>query len=120
MRRASVVCAALLLIQPLSSTYGRALAAQQSTSETALRGRVVDPSGGAVVGARVTITSERFGAPTSIVTGPVGEFEVPLLPGPYAVKISSTGFLEASQGITLTPASRPLEFTLQIAGVQET
>lgn len=115
----ALFCVALMFVHPIASAYAGALASQAQPSETAIRGRVVDPSGGAVAGAQVTITSDRFAAPLSSVTDDGGEFEMAAAPGSYTVKVDSDGFIQATQQITLTPGSRPLEFTLQIAGVHE-
>ena len=69
--------------------------AQQSASQTVIRGRVVDPSSGAIVGAQVTVTSDRPGTPTTTVTNQQGQFELTILPGSYMVRISANGFATA-------------------------
>src|SRR5262245_889603 len=82
MRRA-LFCTALLLAHPFKSAHAQALALQQTPSETSIHGHVVDPSGGAVAGARVTVASDGPGAPVSSVTTPDGEFQVAAAPGRY-------------------------------------
>ena len=75
--------AALLLSVPLfsQSNYGRIL------------GSVHDQSGGAVVGATVTITDVQRGIPRSLTTDEVGEYVAPnLLPSTYKVRVEVKGF----------------------------
>ena len=94
--------------------------AQESASQAVIRGRVVDPSSGAIVGAQVTVTPERPGTPTTTVTNQGGEFEVTILPGSYTVRVSANGFVETSRRATLTAASPTTEdFSLAVAGIQE-
>jgi catecholate siderophore receptor len=93
---------------------------QQFSSRTAVRGRVLDSSSAAIVGAHVTVTSGRSGAPASAVTNQEGEFEIPLIPGGYTVRVSATGFVQASRRVTLSPGTTALaDFTLAVAGIQE-
>src|ERR1700759_3851362 len=68
-------------------------AAAQATTGT-LRGVVVDPNGGIVVGATVTAKNESTGTVTAaITTTGEGVFEFSsLLPGTYTVTVESTGF----------------------------
>ena len=94
--------------------------AQQSASQAVIRGRVVDPSGGAIVGAQVTVTSDRPGTPTTTVTNQQGQFELTILPGSYVVRISANGFVDSSRRMTLTADSpTTADFTLEVAGIQE-
>lgn len=79
--------------------------AQQEDRAT-LTGRVTDGSGGALPGVTVTITGTTAGlAPVTVVTDGVGQYvSPPLLPGPYAVAFTLTGFApESRAGITLRP-----------------
>ena len=69
--------------------------AQQSASQAVIRGRVVDPSGGAIVGAQVTVTSDRPGTPATTVTNQQGEFELTMLPGSYTVRVNANGFVDS-------------------------
>ena len=81
-------------------------AAQQPAAQAVVRGRVVDPSSGAIVGAQVTVTSERPGAPATTVTNQQGEFELTMLPGGYAVLVTANGFVDGSRRVTLRRARR--------------
>lgn len=94
--------------------------AQQSASQAVVRGRVLDSSSAAIVGAQVIVTSDRPGAPASAVTNQQGEFEISLIPGGYTVRVSANGFVEASRRVTLSPgAAAAADFTLEVAGIQE-
>ncbi len=115
----AVLCQLLLLASAVPP-FSTSLEAAQSPSGAVIRGRVVDPTSGAIVGAQVTVTSERPGAPTATVTNQQGEFELTMLPGSYVVRISASGFIDSSRRITLSAESpQTADFTLQIAGIQE-
>src|SRR5215831_4649409 len=68
-----------------------------------IRGTVTDPSGGAVVGATVTLINEANHATREVQTGAVGEYvflEVPI--GTYEVNAVSQAFKKSSlKGIAL-------------------
>lgn len=94
--------------------------AQEAPSQAVVRGRIVDPSGAAIVGAQVTVTSDRPGTPATTVTDQEGRFEVMLLPGGYAVRVSANGFVEASRRVTLVAGSPvTADITLEIEGIRE-
>ena len=93
---------------------------EQLASHAVVRGRVVDSSRAAIVGAQVTVTSDRAGTPASAVTNLQGEFELSLLPGAYSVRVSARGFAETSRSVTLVSGSpATADFTLEVAGIQE-
>src|SRR5687767_8732684 len=98
MRRWMLCAAVVCQLVPAGPAYAASSAsfedAQQPASQAVIRGRVVDPSSGAIVGAQVTVTSERAGAPSATVTNQRGEFELTVLPGSYVVRISANGFVE--------------------------
>ncbi|MQA28566.1 MAG: TonB-dependent siderophore receptor [Luteitalea sp.] len=122
--RRSLLCAVLWLFIPLPAAHaavpGTADVVEQSVPPATVRGRVVDPSSGAIAGAQVTVTSDRPGAPASAVTNQEGEFEIAMIPGGYTVRVNASGFVEASQRVTLRQgAPATADFTLQIAALQE-
>jgi hypothetical protein len=85
-RRKDLVRLGILLL-PFSMV---ALAQIQSGT---ISGSVVDASGGAVVKANVTITSDQTGAMRSAATNDSGGFTVTaLLPGGYSLKVEAPGF----------------------------
>lgn len=74
----------------LTLLFAAAALAQTTAS---IKGTVTDPSGAAVAGAKVTISSATQGIERTTTTGPSGDYEVPALPpGVYRVKIEQTGF----------------------------
>jgi catecholate siderophore receptor len=115
-----VLCCAVLCLLGIPATFTHA-ATDELQAQAEIRGRVVDATGAAVVGAQVVVTSDRAGVPTSSVTNQAGEFEAIVPPGSYTVRVNSAGFVEATQHLAVTANSAtPLEFTLQIAGFTET
>ena len=82
-RTGVVVCLLLLLAVPLL--------AQVNTAD--IVGRVLDPNGLAVPGAKVTVQSEATGQTRETTTNDSGEFVVALLPaGNYKVTVEKSGF----------------------------
>src|SRR5690242_940249 len=81
---AGLTAALLIVLAPLAggqSTGGR------------IRGTVVDPSGGAVVGAKVLLTNEANGTQRDTQAGATGEYiflEVPV--GSYQIQVNHPGF----------------------------
>jgi hypothetical protein len=96
-------------------------AAQVNTGD--ILGRVVDPTGAVIAGAKVTVTNPATGFSRETTTGPTGDFAVTLLPvDVYKVTIEATGFaktvyekVELSIGQKLT-----LEVSLKLAAGQQT
>ncbi len=77
------------------------LLAQQSTAR--LLGTVLDPTGGAVAGAAVTVTNVATSQTRSVQTTAVGEYSISLLSiGEYTMKVEAPGFANRSfRGIVL-------------------
>lgn len=70
--------------------------AQISSSTGSIQGTVSDPSGSAVVGAKVVATNTQTGVRTETQSGSDGSFAIPfLLPGTYKVEVESEGFRKA-------------------------
>ncbi len=58
-----------------------------------IRGRVLDPSGAAVVGATVEVINAETGVRTTAASNEAGNYQVPfLLPGNYTVRVEHPGF----------------------------
>ena len=116
----SILCQFILVAGADAALASPRETPEQSQAPAVIRGRVVDPSGGAIVGAQVTVTSERPGTPAKTVTNQQGEFELTNLPGAYTVRVNATGFVDTARRLTLA-AGEPMtaDFTLAIAGVQE-
>ncbi len=99
-----------------------ASAPAQTVSGT-ITGTVVDPSGNVVVGARVTLVSERTGEQRESLTTDNGTFTFPALPaGTYTVKVEHPGFRSFQRlGNVLTATERLSvgNLELQIGAVTE-
>lgn len=78
--------------------------AQAQYTTASLAGTVVDPSGAAVPGAKITVTNINTGLTRTNQTGSDGSFLYASLPvGPYSLTVQKTGFVTYVQkGIVLT------------------
>lgn len=83
-----------------------------------LKGKVFDPTGAAIGGARITASPPVGRAVISTVSDASGDFSLRLEPGAnYTLKVSAKGFREVSQTLNLRPAvSAYREFALPVAG----
>jgi catecholate siderophore receptor len=92
------------------------LAAQTPLS---LRGRILDPTHAAIVGAQITANSDILAAKVSAVTGEQGAFEMHLPPGKYVIKVVKDGFVEISQSVEVSsPVVDLPEIVLAVAPVR--
>lgn len=118
-----IVCAVLclLILSGAADAAESPLAGNaQQPAEARLRGRVVDPSGGAIVGALVTISSDRAGVPASTATDSEGKFELAIAAGTYFLRITANGFAESSRRVTIVSnVTTDANVTLEITGFQE-
>ncbi|MCC7008947.1 MAG: TonB-dependent receptor [Acidobacteria bacterium] len=87
-----------------------------------LAGTIRDDSGGAVVGAVVTVRSVASGVAATAVTDGRGAYRVPaLVAGDYVVEASRPGFRSEPMRISIGAAeSRTLDLTVAVASVAET
>ena len=88
-----------------------------------ITGRVTDPSGGALPGVDVSITSPALLGGRSTVSDEQGSYRFALLPpGNYSVKFQLQGFgTVIREGITLTPGfTSSLNIVLEVGAVTET
>jgi hypothetical protein len=81
-----------------------------------LEGEVVDPSGAAVTGARLTVTNEATAIEFEATSGPGGLFVFPVLPvGTYTMEVRHAGFTNLTRkGVKLTVGAR-LNLTLALS-----
>ena len=85
-------------------------------------GKVLDAGGLAMPGATVTLTEQNTGFTRTVVTAENGAFTVPNLDrGTYTVTVEMAGFAPLKRADLLVNAGQEitLDFTLQVAGVQE-
>src|SRR5262245_42136029 len=100
-KRQSVVT--LLCLAILSAIFALQVHAQGAASSS-LIGKVLDPSGCAIVGAHVMAIADARNTVQTTTSDEAGQFTLALEPGKYAVRISAKDFLEASQTITIGDA----------------
>jgi hypothetical protein len=101
-----------------------ALFAAGAWAQTAsVTGRVTDPSGAVIPGARIEVTSADTGIETVVETSAEGYYNAPSLqPGVYDVSASQDGFVtQRQQGLRLLVQQvARLDFQLQLGSVTET
>ena len=88
-----------------------------------IAGDVVDPSGGAVSGARVLIRDQETGTARELITSEGGTFSAPSIPvGAYSVTVSHDGFAPLERtGISLAVGQGiHLHLALSVGGAKET
>jgi hypothetical protein len=99
-----------------------AASAQQAGAAT-LSGRVTDPSGGVIIGAKVIATQKATGAKRETVTNGEGLYALTnLSPGEYEVRIEAKNFPQSlSRKIDLNVGRHAVfDGTLQVSGPEET
>jgi len=95
----------------------------QSASTGTVAGTVTDPSGGAIVGATVTLTDTATNTPRSSTTNESGRFFFAnVVPGSYNVAVSKTGFRVSKliNQVVNIGASLTLNVALELGSVAET
>ncbi len=87
-----------------------------------LSGIITDPSNAVVVNATVSVENTATGISRDVHTSSVGLYTVPnLLPGPYEVRVSATGFSSKVQRLTLAVGQeQQLNFTLAVGETSTT
>jgi catecholate siderophore receptor len=85
------------------------------TRRASLQGKVLDPTGAPIAGARITAAPHDRASASSTVSDKNGEFSLLLEPAGYTLKIVAEGFVEASQAVNLgQTGSETREIVLQI------
>ena len=110
---------ALVLALTVSATFvdGRVFAQSETTG--GVGGQVVDPSGGVIGGATVTILYVETGFRRTVRAAADGRFSFPhLQPGPYRIEAAAPAFEHVQQSVTV-PLGRveTVALTLPIAGL---
>ncbi|QOY85742.1 TonB-dependent receptor [Paludibaculum fermentans] len=106
----------------LAGTLCAVLPLSAQTTNAAIVGIVTDASGGAVPNATVTATNTGTGINRVVTTNDSGAFTLaPLIPGPYEVKVTNSGFkTKVQSNITLeTGATLKLDIQLEVGQVSE-
>ena len=90
----------------------------QGETTSAIAGTVIDPSGGAIPGATVTVAGSETGSKRSVKTDGAGRFNFPQLkPGLYTVSVDADGFASQTSA-AISPAlgqRQAVNFTLKLA-----
>ena len=89
---------------------------------TTLRGRILDPAGAAIAGARLVAVGEGGSPVISTTSARDGAFTVPLPAGRYTLTIAAEGFAPASHELAAAPsaADAARDFVLAVAAIRET
>ncbi len=92
------------------------VSAQQSVDLASVSGRVTDPSGAVVSGARITARQIQTNVTNTAVSDREGRFRLPYLRiGPYEIVVHQQGFRDATRHLTLTAgAAFELPVTLSV------
>ncbi len=104
----------------LVGLFSALLCAQEFRSTIA--GRVTDPSGAAVPGAKVLAVEKNTGSRAETVAGVDGEYSLPFLaPGPYTLSVENSGFKKhVQEGITVgTNVRLAIDVILQLGSQVE-
>jgi hypothetical protein len=115
-RRTSIAILALVIL----ASFPIALA---QTGTTSLRGTVVDKSGSAIVGAKISLRNDEQGIERTSTSGPTGQYEfLALPPGTYTLSIERDNFQRYLQSnlqlLVNSPATQ--DVTLQIGSSTQT
>jgi hypothetical protein len=101
-----VKCLRFLALASLVLACPHPLVAQQSVDYASVSGRVTDPSGAVVPGARVTVRHTQTNVAGTTVADRDGRFRFPYLRiGPYQITVSERGFKDVTRTLTLTAGS---------------
>lgn len=94
----------------------------QSITSGDIAGTVTDPSGAAVPGATVTITSKATGAVQTTVTNSGGSYRIPLLkPGEYTLTVAAKGFQQTTSSVTIAVGTTlPVDVKLTVGSTSQT
>jgi hypothetical protein len=97
--------------------------AQSQLGSGAISGRVLDPTGNIVVGAKVTVVNAATRLTRELTTNNDGVFSAPVLPaGEYTVKADMAGFrpLEQTGVLVNVGSTATIELALQVGSLTET
>ena len=98
------------------------VSAAHAQFKASIQGTVMDSKGGAVPGAKVTVTNQETGTVRDTVASAEGFYRIPELPpGKYTVTIEAAGFKKSTSKDVSVEAEQPrgLDVTLEIGAVTE-
>jgi len=112
-----------ILVLSLTSLMLPSLAIPQGETTSAIEGQVIDETGAAIPGVKITISNRETGLQRSLKTDEQGRFDFPQLqPGVYAVEADADGF-QSQQDNDVTCAlgqKETVNFALPLAKSQQT
>ncbi len=114
------VLASTAFAQPATGTRAAPSEQRAASTESTVRGRIIDATGGALPGAIVTLIDARATTVT-VAADETGTYVFRrLAPGPYTVRASFPGFAPyENTAVALTPGTRTLPILLNIEAVTE-
>jgi len=106
----------------LVTMLGMATSCWAQSDTARLQGTVTDPSGAAVVGAKITVTSTETGRVSTTTSNELGYYAVTALPpGHYTVDVEQKGFKKVSRTLELQVAQLGVaDFQLPVGEVTQT
>jgi hypothetical protein len=91
------------------------------TNQGRILGDVLDQSGGAIVGATVTVTDVARGVSRALITDSAGEYSAPsLLPGTYTVRVEAKGFRAVEHTGVLVQVGEDIRVDLTVQPGEQT
>lgn len=110
-----------LLLLTCAAACSNAVYSQEARGS--ISGRITDPTGGVVPGAKVAITNTQTNETRNVVTNQTGYYEANFLdPSTYAISVEASGFKKVRRtNIELNVGARlDLPFALEVGAVAET
>lgn len=90
--------------------------ANPSEDTGVVRGKVLDPTGAPIAGARILAIPDGPHPRSSAISGQNGEFSLPLDAGKYTIDVTADGFKKESKSVRLLAGpAQTYEFVLQLA-----
>ena len=126
--RPTLVLTLVLVLCPAAAGWAQTQVAngiddpvQAGTTQFAVQGTVLDPTGAPITTARVTVVPSAPGVSGTTQTDQQGRFVLALSPGAFTLTISAPGFTDEVRTLRAEQVgSEPREVVLQVAGVRET
>jgi outer membrane cobalamin receptor len=103
----------------IAITVVLSMAATGAAAEAPLAGRVLDPDGRPVAGARVVLLG-RAAAPREVTTDADGRFRADLEPGRYDLLVAAPGLAGEVRNLVLDSSGASVDVSLRITAVRET
>jgi len=116
-----LICVLSVLLLALLAALPQQASAQAVYGS--ILGTVTDPSGAAVVNAKVTVINQNKGTTDTVTTNESGNYSVThLIPDPYTVRVEATGFriIEQKNVIVMADIGARVDLQAQVGTVTET